>query len=261
MPLPALANWDSTRTGLHQAAQVVGAIRKTDATPLPNYLHYALEVVPEGVTSGELAPSVGGELVLNFSQRAIIYTNPEGTVTSVPLEGHTQVSLMDAVLATMKEPGHPVQPDRSKITGAEPFNIHPDAAREYNQALYSIYIGFARFKARLFGTMSRMVVWPHGFDLSFLWFARGFDESQDAHLNFGFSLGSPGFARPYIYAYAHPKPPGMFDIELPAGGRWNTDPWTGIALDYDALAVEADVEAVVEKSLLQIHTEISPLMG
>src|SRR5690554_1295669 len=43
MALPALANWDSTRVGLHHAAQVVGAIRKVDAAPLPNYLHYALE--------------------------------------------------------------------------------------------------------------------------------------------------------------------------------------------------------------------------
>jgi hypothetical protein len=261
MPLPALANWDSTRTGLHQAAQVVGAIRKVDAAVLPNFLHIALEVVPQGVTSGPLAPSVGGELVLNFAERAIIYTSPQGTVTSVPLEGHTQVTLLDAVLAAMDKAGHRVQPDRSKITGQEPLQVHPDAAREYSQAFNKIYMGFARFKARLFGPMSRMVVWPHGFDLSFLWFTHGLDESKDPHMNFGFSPGSPGFARPYIYAYAHPKPPGMFDVELPQCARWNTDPWTGIALDYDVLAVEADVESVVEKTLLQIHTEISPLMG
>jgi hypothetical protein len=260
MPLPALANWDSTRTGLHQAAQVVGAIRKVDAAPLPNYLHLALEVVPQGVTSGPLAPSIGGELLLNFAERAITYTSPEGSVTSLPLEGHTQVTLLDAVLAAMDTAGHPVQVDRSKITGQEVLNVHSDAAREYNQALYKIYLGFARFKARLFGSMSRMVVWPHGFDLSFLWFTHGIDESKDPHMNFGFSPGSPGFARPYIYAYAHPKPPGMFDVEIPQCTRWNTDPWTGIALDYDVLAVEADIESEVEKTLLQIHTAISPLM-
>jgi hypothetical protein len=261
MPLPALANWDSTRTGLHQAAQVVGAIRKVDAAVLPNFLHIALEVVPQGVTTGSLAPSVGGELILNFAERAVIYTSPEGSVTSVPLEGHTQMTLLEAVVEAMGKSGHPVQPDRSKITGQEMLQVNPDAARDYSKALYEIYLGFARFKAHLFGSMSRMVIWPHGFDLSFLWFTDGLDETQDPHLNFGFSPGSPGFARPYIYAYAHPKPPGMFDIELPAGARWNTDPWTGIALDYDVLAVEADVESVVAKTLLQIHTEISPLMG
>jgi len=261
MALPSLANWDSTRTGLHQAAQVVGAIRKLDATPLPNYLHLALEVVPQGVTSGELAPSMGGELVLDFAQRAIVYTGPAGTVNPVPLEGHTQVSLLDAVLAAMEQTGHPGQPDRAKITGGEPLNIHPDAGREYQQALYSIYTAIARFKARLFGSMSRMVVWPHGFDLSFLWFARGMDEGQDPHLNFGFSPGSPGFARPYVYSYAHPKPPGMFDTRLPDGARWNTDPWTGIAIDYEVLAAEADSEAALENKLLQIHAALAPLLG
>jgi hypothetical protein len=262
MPLPALANWDPTRTALHQAAQVVGAIRKVDAAPLPNYLQLALEVVPQGVTSGPLAPSIGGELVLNFAERAIVYTSPDRlTIDTVPLEGLTQVTLLDAVLMVMEKSGHPVQVDRSKITGQEALQVHPDAAHEYNEALFKIYLGFARFKARLFGPMSRMVVWPHGFDLSFLWFTHGLDESNDPHMNFGFSPGSPGFARPYVYAYAHPKPPGMFDVELPQGARWNTDPWTGIALDYDALAVEADIESVIEKSLLQIHTAISPLMG
>jgi len=261
MSLPALTDWERTRIGLHQAAQVVGAIRKVDAVPLPNYLHLALEVVPEGVTSGELAPAVGGELVLDFAQRAILYTCPEDTVYSVPVEGHTQVSLMDAVLAAMEKAGHPAQPDRSKITGQERLNIQPDAAREYNQALYSIYTAIARFRARLFGGMSRMVIWPHGFDLSFLWFARGLDEGKDPHMNFGFSPGSPGFPRPYIYSYAHPIPPGLFDITLPAPARWTQESWKGSVIDYDALAAEANPEAKLENILLKIHTAISPLMG
>jgi hypothetical protein len=261
MPLPALANWDSTRIGLHQAAQVIGAIRKLDAAPLPNWLHLALEVVPEGVTSGELAPSIGGNLLLNFAERAIVYTCPEGTVNPIPLEGHTQVSLLDAVLAAMEKTGHPAQPDRSKITGQDKLNVNANSAAEYNRALYSIYTGIARFKARLFGSMSRMVVWPHGFDLSFLWFARGFDEEKDPHMNIGFSPGSAGFERPYIYAFARPLPTGFFDAKLPAGWRWQREGWTGTVIDYDTLASEAQVEQKLEQMLLQIQTAISPLMG
>jgi hypothetical protein len=261
MALPALANWDSTRVGLHQAAQVVGAIRRVDAAPLPNWLQLALEVVPDGVTSGELAPSIGGELVLNFAQQAIIYTCPADKVYTIPLEGHTQVLLLDAVLAAMDEAGHPVQPDRSKITGQEQLNVHPEASREYNQVLYSIYTGIARFRGRLFGGMSRMVVWPHGFDLSFLWFPQGLDESKDPHMNFGFSPGSPGFPRPYIYAYAHPIPEGMFDVKLPAPARWTTESWKGVVIDYDALAADINPEWKLEQMLLEIHSAISQLMG
>jgi len=260
MSLPALVNWENTRAGLHQAAQVVGAIRRVDAAPLPNWLHLALEVVPEGLTSGELAPSVGGELALNFAQRTIIYTCPEDTTYTIALEGHTQVSLLDAVLTAMEKAGHPAQPDRSKITGQERLNVHPDAAREYQQALYRIYTAIARFRARLFGGVSRVVVWPHGFDLSFLWFARGFDEGKDPHMNFGFSPGSPGFPRPYVYVYAHPLPDGFFDVTLSAPARWTRESWKGIVIDYDALAAEADPEAKLENILLEIHRAISSLM-
>jgi hypothetical protein len=104
------------------------------------------------------------------------------------------------------------------------------------------------------------VVWPHGFDLSFLWFARGFDEGGDPHLNFGFSPGSPGFPRPYVYAYAHPKPEGMFDFKPPAPARWNTEPWTGIVIDYDALAAASDAESTLETLLLDIHAGLAVLM-
>jgi hypothetical protein len=260
MSLPALSDWGHTRIALHQAAQVVGAIRKIDAEPLPNYLHVALEVVPAGLTSGKLAPSIGGELVLDLPDAAIIYVAPGGDSYSIPIGGNNQTTLMDAVLDIMAKSGHPANPDRSKISGEDSLRIHPGMAEEYHITLYTIYTAMARFRARLFGPMSRMVVWPHGFDLSFLWFARGFDEGSDPHLNFGFSPGSPGFDRPYVYAYAHPKPPGMMDIKLPDVARWNTEPWTGIVIDYDSIAGDINVESTLEQMLLQIHTGLAPLL-
>lgn len=260
MPLPALSDWGHTRIGLHQAAQVIGAIRKLDAEELPNYQHLALEVVPEGLTSGPLAPSIGGELLLDFRNAAVVYTCPEGTVSSVPVAAHTQTTLMDAVLEAMAKAGHPANPDRSKVGGTDSLRVHPGMGEEYLEALYSIYTGIARFRARLLGPMSKMVVWPHGFDLAFLWFAHGFDEGKDPHMNFGFSPGSPGFDRPYLYAYAHPVPPGFFDAPLPDGARWQKEGWTGIVIDYDTLAGEAHVEWAIEKRLLDIHRAIAPLL-
>jgi hypothetical protein len=258
MTLPPLTDWEDTRRALHQAAQVVGAIRKTNAEPLPNYLHYALEVIPNGLTTGKLPD--GGEMVLDIKQAAIVYTSTSGDVLTIPTNGKTQVSLMDAVLDAMERAGNPVQPDRAKIGGTDTLNADVKTASDYQGTLYSIYTAIARFKARLFGPMSRMVVWPHGFDLSFLWFARGFDEGSDPHLNFGFSPGSPGFPRPYIYAYAHPKPPGLLDVQLPAPARWNTEPWTGVVIDYDTLAADSDAESTLERLLLDIHASLSPLL-
>ncbi len=62
MTLPALLNWDTTRTTLHQAAQVIGAVRAGVAAPEPNWAHLGLRVAPEGLwmNHSKMAVSMGG---------------------------------------------------------------------------------------------------------------------------------------------------------------------------------------------------------
>lgn len=258
MSLPALAHWEPTRSALHQAAQVAGAVRKASVPALPNYAHLGLYVTATGVSSGRLAD--GGVVDLNFAERALIYTCPAHEVYPVPLAGHNQHTLTDALLKAMDEAGHPATIDRAKIGGQEAFNAHPDAAAEYAAALHSIYSAVARFRGRLLGGMSPMIVWSHGFDLSFLWFARGFEEGSDPHLNFGFSPGSAGFPRPYVFAYASPLPDTFFDVTLPQGARFTRETWKGIVIDYDDLRGQADPEGALEGMLTEIYAALAPLM-
>lgn len=254
MTLPALTNWDSTHAGLHQAAQVIGTVRKTVAEPLPNYAHLGLFVTPTGVTTGSLP--FGGKLSLEFASRSVVYSGG-----SISLAGHTQSSLTDAVLNMLKDKGHNITLDRAKLGGTQPLDVHTDTAADYAKALYSIHTAIARFRSRLFGSMSPMIIFPHGFDLSTLWFARGSVETQDPHMNFGFSPGSPGLPRPYVYVYAHPIPAGMFDVQLPEGARWYREGWKGIVIDYDRLAKESDHETKLENMLRDIQAKIAPLMA
>jgi hypothetical protein len=258
MSLPALSNWDATRVGVHQAAQIIGVLRKTLVQPLPNYAHYGLYVTSDGVTTGSLP--LGGELALEFAGRSIVFTPESSDAHYISLSGHTQNSLTDAVLDALKMLGHPVQINREKLAATRVLEVDMDTAADYAEALYSIYTAIARFRARLFGAMSPMVVFPHGFDLSFLWFSRGFVEEQDPHLNFGFSPGSPGLPRPYIYMYARPIPDGLFDVKLPALARWYRERWHGVVMDYDTLAKESDHETVLEDTLYRIQAVVSPLM-
>ncbi len=259
MILSTLQNWESTRQALHQAAQVIGGIKKVSVQPLPNYAHFGLYVTKDGLTTGSLAD--GGELQLNLVTSAITYTCPESTLSTVPLQDHSQASLTDAVLKVMADAGHPAaNVDLAHLADQTPFAINPPIAADYQQALYTIYTAIARFRARLLGSMSPIIVFPHGFDLSFLWFKRGSEERTDPHLNFGFSPGSAGFPRPYIYSYASPLPEGYFDVTLPAPARFTRDPWKGIVIDYDMLVSESDPETVLEQALIQIHTAVTPLL-
>ena len=137
-----------------------------------------------------------------------------------------------------------------------PFAIDSTAAADYARLLYSAYTALARFRARLLGTMTPMVVWPHGFDLSFLWFrGNDLDEHSQPHMNFGFSPGSAGFPRPYIYAYAYPPPKDLTERPIPAPARWFTESWNGAVVDYDNLA-DDEPEAQIEKLARAIYDSL-----
>jgi hypothetical protein len=258
MHLPALENWEDSFTSLHQAAQVVGGIKKVSVEPLQNYAHLGLYVTQEGLTSGHLLD--GGELILNLLESSIVYVSPQADRYVISLHNQTQASLRDAVLSAMKEGGQEVNPKADEINGQEPLTVDADTAIEYQKALYRIYTAMARFRARLLGTLSPMIVFPHGFDLSFLWFKRGSEEKTDPHMNFGFSPGSAGIPRPYIYIYASPMPDTFFDIELPSLAQFIRDPWKGIVIDYDTLVSESDAEARLEQILVDIQSAVAPLL-
>lgn len=258
MALPALPDWGSTRMALHQAAQVIGGVRAAVAEPEPNWGHLGLRVVPDGLTTGAL-PSVG-ELVLDFRTLTILYKPANQEPLGCSLVQHSQKSLADTVEQMLVALGKPVTLKRDKITGETVFDLDPDLAADYARVLFLFFEIFRHFHESLPGEKSRLVVWPHGFDLSFLWFVTDRLSEQAPHMAFGFSPSSAGLERPYLYSYPHPIPDGLTKLELPALTRWHTQGWTGTVTDYDALLREPDPAAVISGILRDIFTRVSPMV-
>ncbi len=258
MTLPALLNWDTTRTTLHQAAQVIGAVRAGVAAPEPNWAHLGLRVAPEGLTTGVL-PAVG-ELVLDFRMLTILYKPTTQDRVNFALAEHSQVSLANAIETTLIGLGHPTVLKRDKITSDTNFNMDEETAADYARVLFLLYEIYRSFRESLPGEKSRLVVWPHGFDLSFLWFATKAISEQSPHMAFGFSPYSAGLERPYLYTYAYPTPDGLTDIELPVNTKWHTKGWTGTVTGYDTLISEPDPVPMIENILRQLFTRVSPLL-
>lgn len=249
MKLPPLSNWENTRDNLHRATQVVGAFKKALVPQQLNALHLSLFVTSEGLMTERLQN--GGRLALNFVGRAVEFHPEQGEKVAVPLSGHNPATLASALLQRIphqKGLGDTLCLPSDSTT---PFTADPSTAADYARALYAVYTALARFRARLLGTMTPMVVWPHGFDLSFLWFrGNDLDEHSQPHMNFGFSPGSAGFPRPYLYAYAWPAPDDITSHSLPAPARWFSGNWKGVVVDYDNLTddnPEAQVEALSRK--------------
>jgi hypothetical protein len=257
-PLPALSDWEGTRTALHQALQTLRSTRLLGVDPLPNSLEYGTIPTSYGATTGPM--KFGGELQLDFGRGAVIYRRDGVELFNVPLAGHNQTSLFDTVFAEFRKAGHHFQPNRSKITNTTPFNFNPEAGKTFTDVMWRMYTALARFRGRALGWQSPITLWPHGFDLSFLWFPGGVEETKDPHLNFGFSPFTPDVGQPYVYFYAYPVVSGL-DQTIPAPMRWHTA-WAtpGGVLEYERFAGAGDPEALVEDLLLCVYQEASARM-
>ena len=281
--LPALSNWEPTAHSLHAAAQLLGAIRQLVRDPVPNYLELALRVDPRGVSTDRLTG--GGVVLLDFTRAAMVYTPKAGAPVTIPLAGQSQASLLEALLialdsrgegvlartdtqwsytqtflAALDARGHVFEPKAGELTSDAPLAADPRAGAEYADALDRIFTATARFRARLSGPQTLIVIWPEHFDLSTLWFPT--DDRSDAApvMNFGFAPFEAGRERPYLYAYAYPMPEGFERLPLPAPARWNTEGWKGMLVPYDELARAADPEALVESLFAAIYGLLAPTL-
>ncbi len=281
--LPNLEFARPTIGSLHSVARLLGALRLLVHERQPNYLELGLRIDPDGVSS-DLLPG-GGAVLLDFTRLVLVYTPRSGAAVSLPLSSHTQANLLEALLATVHarelnavfpapEVGSytdamfaaaegfvsRIKPRRDHLSDQAALSFDARAASDYAQALFSIFTGVARFRARLNGAQTPIVVWPEHFDLSFLWFAAVPDEAHP-HLNFGFAPYSAGIDEPYLYAYAYPYPAQYAAPALPSGARWHTEGWTGMVLPYSEIARQGDAKAYVEACCAATFRALLPLLA
>lgn len=280
--LSSLENAQPTLHAIAAVTRLLGAVRVLAFERQPNFLHLGMKIVPEGVSTDVLP--TGGEVRLDIAQLLLIYCSAAGTAHIIPLEGQTQADLLETLLAAIynnelsvlfpKANGETYTEAAfaavSTLTNRgrlhpellnDPTPLHFDvgAAASYAAALYSIFTAVARFRARLLGSMTPVVVWNEHFDLSFIWFAAEADENHP-HLNFGFAPYSAGIDEPYLYAYAYPYPASNTPPSLPSGARWNTEGWTGVVLPYSAIQNQPDAEAYLEAACSGIYRALRPLL-
>lgn len=80
--------------------------------------------------------------------------------------------------------------------------------------------------------------WPHHFDIATLITLAGSGERART-IGIGLSPGDRRYPEPYYYVSPYPYPDPAWLPELPNGGFWNTDGWTGAVLRADSLSREA----------------------
>ncbi len=261
MPLPTLADlhtWNTSITALHQVAYLIGRLQASAIEPRPDALHLALLPQSYGLSSVDFPD--GGQLQLHFGVGEMRYHAPNGFLSIAKLAEHTQASLfaMFSDLIKLTEVRH-----ADKLQGTDALILDAATAEGYAQAQYAAFTGIARFRARLRGTLSPIVIFPEHFDISTLIFGEGnrdLDESG-AHLNIGFAPFTLGqYERPYLYAYAHPYPADYAYPAPPAPAFWNRDGWTGIVTHYDDIARQPDPAQFIETTCMAMVELLLPLV-
>lgn len=279
---PNLENVQPTLQSLAAVTRLLGAVRVLAFERQPNFLHLGMKIVPEGVSTDVLP--TGGEIRLDMRHLMLVYLPANGTAQTIPLEGQSQGDLLEKLLAAVYPhelaafvPHNTSETYTQAALNAAPNlvnhgKLHPEliidtsplyfdaqAANDYAQVLYRMFTAVARFRARLNGSMTPVVVWNEHFDLSFIWFAAQPDENQP-HLNFGFAPFSAGIPEPYLYVYAYPYPASYEPPALPPGARWQTEGWTGVVLPYTEIASQNDPEGYIESACIAIYRALRPLL-
>lgn len=259
MTLPALSNWETTRDALHQVSLIVGAVRVASSDPLPNDLQFSVTVTDRGISTSQL--KIGGELRFNFASFSLTYQRHTENGFTIDATGYHQKSLMQALLDEFGKLGIQIEPSMKHITNDTPFDIDTSLTLDYAKVTDAIYTALARFRAKLSGGMSPIVIWPHHFDMAFMWFAtENMDEHKAPHLAIGFAPFSNGINRPYFYAYGWSQETGYVQVELDPPAQAITESYTGLYAEYDTLRTEDKFNNVIEKMFLAYHAKASTVL-
>jgi hypothetical protein len=283
MTLLQLDHWTETSFGLHRGVLLLGALQRLTQPPQPAYLELGLQLVASGLAASPLPG--GGLVLLDFSAGSLVYTPASGAEVSFPLHRSTQAQVFAGLFGVLSQGelsgllpdgpdlaerlragiaargGRYRPPQPGSLWDETRINLDARTTRAYLEVLQLVFTAIARFRARLAGMQTPLVVWPEHFDLSTLWFqGTTIDESQ-AHLNFGFAPFSDGLPHPYLYAYAYPYPQHYEPPALPEGAYWHTQGWTGVVLPYAVIAAQSDPAAFVEETCQAIYSGLLPLLG
>jgi len=285
MALPLLKDWNRTSAAWHKAVKLLGPIRNALFEPANNYLELALQVQPYGLSSERLPG--GGEIYIHFQEGAVIYARGSGEEIRLGISDFTQASLFESIVQHLAKDElsdylsdipkdkllpafiEKLQSDRTKtvflgpgdLLSKEPLLFNPRTAGEYAKVLYTVFTAIARFRARLEGHMTPVIVWPEHFDLSTLWFVEPEMDSTRDHINIGFAPYSKGFERPYLYAYAYPYPEGFSPPQLPKPAVWNTKDFTGVVVNYDDMFDAEDPALFIERICFEIFQALRSLLN
>ena len=228
-----------TRLLLHHAAQLVAAVGRSLVPAHPDDGHTTLywRAQPRSLTSQEVPGPRPWRAVLRPAELSVAVLAEGSEVGRLALAGRTQREAFEWLVDRARDLGAPVE----RLGLAAPYQLpeHPVGAGAAFAApgegsLAELSCWFADAEPLLRGVADGWFgsppvrVWPHHFDIGSVLPLGDAHGEGAASIGVGLSPGDEGIAEPYFYVTPWPPPESL--PELPAGGRWHREGWTGAVL-------------------------------
>jgi hypothetical protein len=252
--LPALHDEElgPTRDRLRDAALVLSSLQRAFVPKHPRDWQYGLEVNMRGLSTQPF--TVDGEEVratLDLVRHKVRLGNERWSLkyTDGP-------ELLAEIKVWLLAAGADVELEEPAFSDSSGFD--PEQAAHYAEALWWLEEQFRELKVELTeGVTSPILLYPHHFDLSLVWFPHD-DERQ---LAIGWSTGDEIIPEPYLYLNAYPEPDGFTKLSLPAAAHWQTKGFSGAVLPYAALAASKEPAALFKQVAVETFKQAHSLLG
>jgi hypothetical protein len=232
--LPGLEyeNFLPTRNYLQNICLALGAIQRGFLPKEEHDWQYGLEVSMRGISTQEF--TAGGQklrITLDFVKYKVRIGD-----TNWLIDEYAAPEIYNNLKVWFESRGFTAEFERPEfIEGPSQF-IKAECAN-YAQALWRLDRQFAGLKAsRQAGLTSPLLLYPHHFDLSLVWFP--YDDHRQIAL--GFSTGDATIVEPYIYCTMYPNTPSFNKIKLPKESYWQSKGFEAAILPYAALQGSGD---------------------
>jgi Family of unknown function (DUF5996) len=262
--LPAYAEWSSTCDTLHAHTQLLGKLAVRLAPPEPQLQHTALRLTARGWETLPLpAPNGSGTFAvcLDLRRHEAVVEHSDGRRRSTPLAPNRPVGeVTRSVLGDARELGGQLEidPTPQEVSWSAPLDSDEEHAT-YDKAQVERYFAaatraalvLAALRAPYRGRSTPVNAWWGSFDLAVnLFSGRPADPPSDDFLMrnamdaqeiaVGWWPGDQRYGKPAFYAYAHPMPAELAEVDLSqAPGRWDAALGEFI-LDHEEAAASAD---------------------
>ncbi len=249
-------DWRISLQAIRAYSALLGKIKLSISPEQKHWWHAALTPSLSGLSTGALEKqALDFELDLDLLSSYLCINFREHADVMIQLTGQSNTSLFDEIKTILNEKGVSLSIDESILNTTKYPKYSAEDALTIINALFFVTKSFRMVSYAQRNETGPVVLWPHHFDVAFLWFSGRLvpdkdpkdAENADEQMNIGFLFGDETISEPYFYITAYPWQDAFKDTELPQGAYWNGEGFNAAILPWSALQTQKEPQQFLKE--------------